>query len=48
MTREQPAAARADAAPAVLVRNAVKSYGVGSRRTTILAGIDMTVQRGTM
>lgn len=32
----------------VVVRNAVKSYGVGSRRSTVLDGLDMNVKRGTM
>lgn len=51
MTKEPTAApARDSRAPplAVLVRNCVKSYGVGSRRATILKGIDMDVERGTM
>lgn len=32
----------------VVVRNAIKSYGVGSRRSTVLEGLDMNVKRGTM
>lgn len=33
---------------AIYVRNAVKSYGVGKRRSTVLRGLDMTVKKGTM
>lgn len=32
----------------VHVRNAVKSYGVGSRRSIVLNGLDMDVKKGTM
>jgi hypothetical protein len=32
----------------VIVRNAIKSYGVGSRRSTVLNGLDMNVKKGTM
>lgn len=32
----------------VLVRNAIKSYGVGSRRTTILQRLNMSVKKGSM
>lgn len=32
----------------VIVRNANKTYGVGSNRYTILNGLDMTVKKGTM
>jgi hypothetical protein len=32
----------------VIVRNAIKSYGVGSRRSTVLDGLDMNVKKGTM
>lgn len=32
----------------VVVRNAIKSYGVGSRRSTVLEGLDMNVKRGTI
>ncbi|KAI9558715.1 ABC protein [Daphnia sinensis] len=34
--------------PAVLVRNAIKSYGSGKKRSAVLAGFDMNVQRGTI
>ncbi|KZS17646.1 ABC protein, subfamily ABCH [Daphnia magna] len=34
--------------PAVLVRNAIKSYGTGEKRSSVLAGFDMNVQRGTI
>jgi hypothetical protein len=32
----------------VLVRNAIKTYGVGSRRTTILERLNMSVKKGSM
>ena len=32
----------------VLVRNAIKTYGVGSRRTTILEKLNMSVKKGSM
>ncbi|EFX78468.1 ABC protein, subfamily ABCH [Daphnia pulex] len=32
----------------VIVRNAIKSYGVGSRRSTVLDGLDMNVKKGTI
>ena len=32
----------------VVVRNAVKSYGVGKGRSTILKGLDMNVMKGSM
>jgi len=32
----------------VLVNNATKTYGVGSRKCAILKGLDMTVKKGTM
>ncbi|XP_057380008.1 ABC transporter G family member 20-like [Daphnia carinata] len=32
----------------VVVRNAIKSYGVGRRRSTVLEGLDMSVKRGTI
>lgn len=36
------------AADGVVVRNAIKSYGVGSNRYVILNGLNMTVKKGTM
>lgn len=41
-------AAGGGAMEAIYVRNAVKSYGVGKRRSTVLRGLDMTVKKGTM
>lgn len=35
-------------ADGVVVRNAIKSYGVGSNRYVILNGLNMTVKKGTM
>lgn len=35
-------------ADGVIVRNAIKSYGVGSSRYVILNGLNMTVKKGTM
>lgn len=32
----------------VTVRNAIKSYGVGRKRTAILKGFDMNVKKGSM
>jgi hypothetical protein len=32
----------------VIVQNAIKSYGVGSRRSTVLDGLNMNVKKGTM
>lgn len=32
----------------VMVRDAVKTYGVGGRRTTILQGLNMSVKKGSM
>ncbi|XP_057380012.1 ABC transporter G family member 20-like [Daphnia carinata] len=32
----------------VMVRDAVKSYGVGSRRATVLQGLNMSVKRGSI
>lgn len=37
-----------DLADGVVVRNAVKSYGVGKRRSTVLNGLEMTVKKGAM
>lgn len=34
--------------PGITVRTAVKSYGVGKRRSTVLAGLDMNVKKGSM
>jgi len=33
---------------AVLVRNAVKEYGLKSNKITVLDGLNMTVPKGTM
>lgn len=33
---------------AIYVRNAVKSYGVGKRRSHVLRGLDMNVKKGAM
>ncbi len=35
-------------ADGVVVRNATKTYGVGSNRHVILNGLNMTVKKGTM
>ena len=32
----------------VLVRNAIKTYGVGKNQNAILQGFDMNVKKGTM
>jgi hypothetical protein len=32
----------------VLVRNAIKTYGVGSRKSIILENLNMTVKKGSM
>ncbi|KAI9558265.1 ABC protein [Daphnia sinensis] len=32
----------------VMVRNAIKSYGVGSRRATVLQGLNMSVKKGSI
>ena len=33
---------------AIYVRNAVKSYGVGKRRSIVLDNLDMNVKKGSM
>jgi hypothetical protein len=33
---------------AVLIRNATKSYGTGKKRCTVLEGLNMTVNKGSM
>ena len=32
----------------ILIRNAVKSYGIGKNRCEVLKGLDMSVKKGTM